>query len=259
MLGGRRPDERGEPEEAEGATAAVPPPPWRTSTSAPARPPLSREAIVEAALRVLDADGIGGLSMRRVGEELGAGAASLYWHVRNKEELCQLVFERVSAGVELPEPDSSRWQEQLRAVAGGMRHALASHRDVGRLSLGRIPAGATFAVFTEWLFTLLGPAGIPERVIARLGDLLGLYVGAHAFEESLGVASPTGEEVPPEEVVAMLRGYLASLPEDRFPRTRAAAGLLFGGGPEARFAFGIDVILRGLASYATPADPPPAG
>jgi hypothetical protein len=107
-------------------------------------------------------------------------------------------------------------------------------------------------VYNEWLFTLLKPVGIPDRVIAYLGDLFGLYVGAYAFEETLGVVSPTGEELTPEQVTGMFREYTESLPEDRFPHTRAAANLLFSGGPEERYAFGVEILLRGVESYVTP-------
>jgi AcrR family transcriptional regulator len=232
-------------------SSGVPEPPWRLAPRSAPRVPLTREAIVEAALRVLDAEGMEGLSMRRVAEELGTGAASLYWHVRNKEELFQLIFERVTQETALPEPDPSRWKEQLKALAFQMRAVLNSHRDVARLSLGRIPAGATLALYNEWLFALLKPVGIPDRVIAYLGDFAGLYVGAYAFEESLGVSSPTGEDLPPEQILEMFRGYVLSLPEDRFPNTRAAADLLFAGGPDERFEFGIDLMLRGLETYAS--------
>ena len=91
------------------------------------------------------------------------------------------------------------------------------HRDVARISLGRIPAGPTLARYSEWLFELLQPVGIPDQVIAYLGDLMGLYIGAFAFEESLGIASPTGEDLPPDQIVQMFRDYVASLPDDRFP------------------------------------------
>lgn len=230
--------------------AGVPEPPWREAAKPGARTPLTREAIVAAALRVLDKDGIDGLSMRRVGEELGTGAASIYWHVRNKEELLQLVFERVIEETELPEPDPSRWQEQLRAFAVRTREVLNSHRDVARLSLGRIPSGPTMVVYNEWLFALLTPVGIPDQVIAYLGDLFGLYVGAFAFEESLGTSSFTGGDLTPEQFFGMLRDYVLSLPEDRFGHTRRVVDLLFGGGPDARFAFGVDLLLRGLETYA---------
>ena len=89
-------------------------------------------------------------------------------------------------------------------------------------------------------------------MIAYLGDLLGLYVGAFAFEESLGLASPTGEDLPPEQIVQMFREYVQSLPADRFPHTRSAVDLLFGGDQDERFEFGLDVIVRGVQTFARP-------
>lgn len=233
------------------AAEGLPEPAWREPKDTP-KTPLTRQAIVEAALRVLDRDGMDALSMRKVGEELRTGAASLYWHVRNKDELLQLVFEAVSEEAALPAPDPSRWQEQLRGLADEMRRTMQRHRDVARISLGRIPAGPTLARTSEWLFALLQPAGIPDQVIADLGDLMSLYIGAFAFEESLGVASPTGEDLPPDEIIQMFRAYVASLPDDRFPRTKGAVDLLFGRGNDERFDFGLDVMIRGLETYATP-------
>lgn len=232
----------------------IPEPPWRADARAAPRVPLTREAIIEAALRVLDREGMDGLSMRRVAEELGTGAASLYWHVRNKGELLQLLSERLAAEMTLPDPDPSRWQEQLKDLGRQMRAGAHRHRDGARITLGRIPSGPAIARFTEWLFELLTPVGIPDRVIAYLGDLAGLYVGAYAFEESLGLASPTGEDLPPERIVAMLRDYLLSLPADQFPHVHRAIGDIFGGDADERFEFGLDVILRGIATYAQPGD-----
>ena len=212
--------------------------------------PLTQDTIVDAALRVLDADGLDGLSMRRVGEELNVGAASIYWHVRNKEELLQLILERVVGEMDLPEPDPARWKEQLRDYAFQVRDVLHRHRDVARISFGRIPSGPQVALAMEWLFTLLTPVGIPAQVISFSGDLFALYVGAYAFEESLGPASPG--DLPPEQFLDMMKDYLRSLPPDRFPYTTQAAEMIFSDPPDARFAFGVDLLLRGLESYAQP-------
>src|SRR5262245_45334246 len=101
--------------------ALVPEPPWRKSTRRAARrQPLSREAIVEAALRVLDAEGVDALTMRRVATELGTGAGALYWHVASKEELLILLIDQVAGELDLPEPDPDRWQEQLKEVGREM-------------------------------------------------------------------------------------------------------------------------------------------
>jgi AcrR family transcriptional regulator len=77
-------------------------------------PPSPREGIVDAGLRVLAHEGADGLSMRRVAEELGTGPASLYWHVANKDELINLLVDRVASEIELPPPDPAHWQQQLK-------------------------------------------------------------------------------------------------------------------------------------------------
>ncbi len=232
-------------------TDHVPEPAWRLREDRPrrTRAPLTREAIVDAALGVLDRDGIDGLSMRRVAEALGTGPASLYWHVRNKEELLQLLFERLTSDLPLPRPDPTRWQSQLRDLARALREQSHRHRDAARLSLGRVPSGPAFARTTEWLFDLLVPLGVPDRVIGLAGDTAALFAGAFAFEESLGVASPTGEPLSGEAISEMFREYLKSLPADRFPHLVRAARTLFDPDPDERFEFGVDLLLRGLATY----------
>jgi len=230
------------------AVPVAPDPPWQKPARLP-RAPITREAIVAAALAVMDELGMEGLSMRRVADKLGTGAASLYWHVRNKDELFQLIFDAVMDKLTLPPPDPAHWKQQLRELAERARSVMSEHRDVGRLSLGRVPGGQQTAVIGEWFFTLLSPLGIPDRVIAYLGDFFGLYLGAYAFEESIGVASPTGEEMSQEDVAKMLRDYLLPLPGDKFPHVVRAADLIFNADREDRWEFGIDLILRGLESY----------
>ena len=227
----------------------VPEPPWHRAPSQP-RTPITRDAIIEAALVVLDKVGMDGLSMRRVAEELGTGAASLYWHVRNKDELFQLIFDRVTREMVLPEPDPAHWKEQLKALGYEMRKVLGKYRDVARLSFGRVPSGPQTALFAEWLFTLLQPVGVPDEAIALVGDFAALYVGAYCYEASVGFPAPTGEDLTPETWVQMMRDYIVSLPRDRFPRTIAAVDLLLAFNPEERFEFGLDLIIGGLENYA---------
>jgi len=235
---------------------AIPEPPWRTPRPAPRaqREPLSRDAIVAAAVRVLDRDGLEGLSMRRVADALGVAPASLYWHVRNKDELLQFVSEALTAAAVLPPPDPSRWREQLRDVALQVREAGKRHRDLARITLGRVPWGPDLARLNEWMFALLTPAGVPDRVVALAGDMAALYTAAFGYEESLGLASPTGEPMEPEAVMAMFRQYLLSLPAQQFPHLHRAVDALFAGDADERFAFGIDLIIRGIATYAHEAE-----
>ena len=232
----------------------VPDPPWQATPRArPARAPLSQDAIVHAALRVLDREGSAGLSMRRVAEELGTGPASLYWHVANKDALINLIIDQVAGEVALPEPDPDHWQEQLREWLLGVRRVFERHPGVAALTLGRVPTGPNVLRWAEWTLALLRGAGIPDRIAAFAGDLLGLYLGATGYEAAMPpMTSATGEPLSVEESVATIRGYFASLPADQFPNVVATVDELVRGGPEERFELGLDVILRGLASYARP-------
>jgi AcrR family transcriptional regulator len=240
-----------------GRDEEIPEPPWRAARSdRPARTPLSRDAIVDAALRVLEREGSGGLSMRRIADELGTGAATLYWHVTSKDGLIDLILDRVGDEIGVPEPDPSRWQEQLVQWVVDSRAVYQRHPGVGALTLGRIPVGPNMVRWVEWILALLRGVGIPDRIAAYAGDLLGLYLGAQALEDSMGPQSPTGEPLQTDELVGMMRGYFESLPEDRFPNIHGTLDELFAGDADGRFRLGLEIIVRGLASYAEP--PPPA-
>jgi AcrR family transcriptional regulator len=233
-----------------GQDRTVPEPPWKPAgRTRAARTPLTQEAIVEAALRVLAKEGADKLSMRRVAEELGTGPASLYWHVASKDDLVNLLVDRVASEVQVPEPDPEHWQEQLKKWMLQARRVFKRYPGVAALTLGRVPVGPTLVRWTEWLLALLRGAGMPDRIAAYAGDLGGLYLGATAYEEGMPLPSPTGEDLPPEKIVEMFRSYYQSLPPDQFPNVHAALDELFSGGPDERFELGLDVIIRGLASY----------
>lgn len=243
-------------EESNGArktreASSIPDPPWRAENRAAPRIPLTRETVVDAAMRVLQRAGMDALSMRRVADELGTGPASLYGHVRNKEELIQLILERFTLAHEpLPVPDPPRWQAQLKDLARQTRERMGKSRDMARISLGRVPSGQSTARISEWLFELLLPAGIPLQVAALFGDLMALYVGAFAYEESLPLPSPTGEDLAPEQIATMFKDYFRSLSSDQFPYLHVALDELFDSDRDKRFEFGLDLLVRGLASYA---------
>jgi AcrR family transcriptional regulator len=211
---------------------------------------LSREAIAAAALEIVDREGLDAVTMRRVAEALGTGAASLYAHVGGKEELLELVVERAIGELRpTGEPDPERWQEQLKDAARQMKAIFTKHRDLARASFARIPLGENALLGSEWLISVLRVGGLPDQVIAYACDLLPMYTMAVAYEESLYA----GESISDEEMdqyIAGMRTYFESLPRERFPNTVALAGAMTAGSRDERFEFGLDVLVRGLASMA---------
>jgi AcrR family transcriptional regulator len=205
---------------------------------------LSREAIVTAALAVLDEVGLEGLSMRRVAEAMGAGAASLYWHVADKEQLIHLILDRAMGEIDLPEPEPERWEDQLREFAHAGRAMFARHRDLALASLGRVPMGPNLVRLTEWLLGVLHGAGVPSRPAAWFGDVFALVGAAQAVEDHLAATGDTAEFTAMGE-------YLAALSPEQFPNITKASPELITGSADDRFEFTLGLLLRGLASYAT--------
>jgi TetR/AcrR family transcriptional regulator, tetracycline repressor protein len=226
----------------------LPDPPWlRARRPRPTRERLTREAIVDGALRVLDCEGAAKLSMRRIAQELGCGVGAIYWHVENKEQLIQLVFDRVIGEFPLPEVDPKRWREQVKDAARAERDVMRRHPGIAELSFGRIPFGPNAIRYFEWHLSLLR-AGLSDDVAALAGDLIHLYVSAYAYEECVGVRVPAGDNGNPEEFIGEMREYMASLPPERFPNLTALAAPVTAGGPEERFEFGLDTLLDGLVA-----------
>lgn len=150
---------------------------------APERGGLGRDEVVRTALALLDEVGLDGLSMRRLAEGLGVQAASLYWHLQNKEELLDLLADAIYAEVPAPRPDRP-WREQLEAFAWGYRRVLLAHRDAGQILARRLGAGS-FELM-EGIVALLLRAGFSPEDAAEAGSLVLSFVPRFTSD----VASP---------------------------------------------------------------------
>src|SRR5580704_11634868 len=233
-------------ETAAAASAALPPPPRfpRASKRPTRRTALTVEAIVAAAIEVLDEAGVVGLSMRRVADQLGTGAASLYAHVSGKDELLELVFDELVGQVPLPEPDPTIWREQVRQMLRDLRSALVSHRDAALAGLGRIPTTPKALVAAERLAATLRVGGLSDRVIALGLDQLTLFVAAEAFETGLMEYGRDPRDV--QRYYEDVHAFYMRLPADRFPVLASAVDDITGPDGDERFEFGLDVLIAGL-------------
>jgi AcrR family transcriptional regulator len=225
----------------------VPEPPWQTAPRrrGTPRPQLSREVVVSAALQVIEADGGDALTMRRVADQIGVSASALYGYVANKEELVQLVVDRIFREVPDPAP-AGDWQQMMKEYARAVLATFRRHPGVAGLTLGRVVFTPSMLDMGERMLAEMRAAGMPDQVAAFAGDLGSLYVAAYAYEQD--VTPMAGRE---QEFVAQFAGWIRSLPADRFPNTVALAGNLVAGDADDRFEWGLDVLIRGLASYLT--------
>jgi AcrR family transcriptional regulator len=235
----------------------IPVAPWLQRGAKPRRQraerALSRETIVEAVLRVVDAEGTDAATMRRVAQELNTGAASLYAHVVGREELLDLAFDKVIGEVVFDEtPDPKRWRAQVRDLCVAWHGVLLTHRDLAKVGLGKVPSGPYAVEAMERMLAIMRAGKLSDRVIAFGADLISQYVTASAYETSLFIErnlDPDGNFIDWHDEMEQ---FFASLPVDRFPTIVSMASALVGEADEtdgeARFLFGLDVIISGLAT-----------
>jgi AcrR family transcriptional regulator len=240
----------------------IPPPPWQRLPDRPSRrrrEPISREAIVKAAIDLLDREGLPALSMRRLGDELGAGAASLYWHVGSKDGLLDLVLDEIIGEQQVPDPDPARWQEQLKEVARHQRRVSLRHPYVVRISIGRIPMGPNALQYSERVLGILRAGGLPPRLAVQgylvlIATVNGFTVDETGVDDD-GPAGPDGNAPPSDparrqEAADMARDYVASLPAEQFPNMVALADEFAFADADERFEMLIDIFVDGLARRA---------
>jgi TetR/AcrR family transcriptional regulator, tetracycline repressor protein len=172
---------------------------------------LSREKILEAALRVVDEEGMGALSMRRLGAELGVNPMSIYHHLPDKDAVVSGLVELVFSGMQVRYPEESSWQEQVRAWAGAYRDLVRAHPNLV-LEIVSSAAAATEVVLlvNEPLYGALEEAGLPPAEVVRAADSVVDFI--HGFAIAEGV-QPQGQSFDRRELLERLEeGAAAGLP-----------------------------------------------
>jgi TetR/AcrR family transcriptional regulator, tetracycline repressor protein len=207
-----------------------------------ARGQLTREHIVTSALRVLDEEGFDGVTMRRLADELGVKAASLYNHVRDKDELLALMADSISA--ELPTFDHTKpWREQAEGLAKGIRRVLKKHRDGARVMAATPPVGPNRLRAIEQLLDAITKAGFPRSTIPDIAFLTSSFIIGFVLDETMGQPSD-GASARRRQQDA--RRWMKSLPAAEFPNLVSLADELVGSEADRRFELGIRALLDGF-------------
>ncbi|WP_422770426.1 TetR/AcrR family transcriptional regulator [Plantactinospora sp. WMMC1484] len=157
----------------------------RPSRARGEQPTLSREQIVRTAIELLDAEGPAGLSMRRLGTRLGAGATSVYWYVANKDELLELAVDEVMGEVYVPEVGDTSWRVGASVLATGIRAMLLRHPwAIGLLGV-RPTIGPNAMRIGDRTVALLTAAGFAGLELAHASAML----SAHAIGSATTVSA----------------------------------------------------------------------
>ncbi|MEV8021759.1 TetR/AcrR family transcriptional regulator [Streptomyces sp. NPDC086554] len=213
------------------------------------REQLSREQIVAEAVRLLDADGLESLSMRKLGTRLDAGATSLYRHVANKDELIELVVDEVYGELDFPAADTADWRTAAARSAQSLRAMILRHPWVASVlgQVGLIHLGPNVTRMSERMTSVYATAGFPPDETGQAMRTVISYVIGMATSEAAYLSLIARSGVSEQE-------FAQNLPSDKGGAggdgDRDGGGDLKVGNPErAReegFDYGLQRVLDGL-------------
>ncbi|WP_231619155.1 TetR/AcrR family transcriptional regulator [Nonomuraea sp. SBT364] len=216
------------------------------------QPSLSREQIVAEALRLLDAEGIGALSMRRLGSQLGSVATAIYWHVANKDELIELVVDEVFGEVKVPVAGSrAEWREAAATLARDWRAMILRHPWTVHALDEMVSAfhGPNSLRLSDEMLALFEAAGFDLLEADHAGKTLISYVLGIATSEAAALSKLARGDQSEREWIQSLWPSADEAARDH-PRLRALYAAYRDADPgknrEDSFAYGLERVLDGI-------------
>jgi TetR/AcrR family tetracycline transcriptional repressor len=207
------------------------------------RPDLSRDAIVDRALTIADAEGIAAITVRRIAQEFGVTPMALYWHVKSKDELLDAMGDRFFDDLD-PIPADGDWADQLRAAVTTLVAALRRHPGAAHLAAPRVMYCAAGRDLAEQTLALLRVEGF---TVTQAAD-----IARHAMQTAIMLvmneagAEPYAAAEQREELLEAKRSALKALPIDRYPRlVEAADAMTDCPDVEGYYEFGVDMFVAG--------------
>jgi len=212
-----------------------------TGTSAERRIPLSRERVLRAAIDFADRRGIEALSMRKLGQELGVEAMSLYNHVANKDDILDGMIDIVVGEIEVP--SGAPWKEAMRRRAISARRVFSRHPWATALMDSRTSPGPAALHYYDAVIGSLREAGFSIAMAAHAFSALDSYIYGFALQE-LSLPFDSADEAA--DIAEMV---LQQLPADQYPHLTEMIiehALQPGYDYAHEFEFGLELILDGL-------------
>jgi TetR/AcrR family tetracycline transcriptional repressor len=187
--------------------------------------------------------------MRRLAERLGVKAASLYRHVRDKDELLVLLGDEISGQISLVWPTGT-WQQQLIEMARNARRGLLAHRDAAQLLAITAPFGPRRLRHIESLLRILRTAGLSPRDAARAAYHCNNFVTEFVADEGRFASFAAAPGSNRRKMFAQARKHFKSLSPSEYPVIVELADHLAEDDPDGLFQFGLEVWLRGLSALS---------
>lgn len=205
---------------------------------------LTLDAIVDAALELIDESGFDALSMRKLAAHCGVGAMTLYGYVRTKDELLGAIADRLFAEIDLPDARQDLpWEEQVKAVFRSVRRVFVEHPHLADVVAKQHTNAIAMYRGAESVLRPMRQAGVGDD------DAVSAFVALTTFTTGFAQREAHADLRSAQAGQRLLA--IGSLPEDEFANVVELAGRLVAKESEKHFEDGLDFIVRGVAERRT--------
>jgi TetR/AcrR family transcriptional regulator, tetracycline repressor protein len=202
---------------------------------------LSRARVIEAALEMIDSEGLDAVTMPAVAKRLGVGTMSLYRHVEDKNDLVNAVAERVLGDVKVPDGKPNDWKGRVVGYLRALREAAIAHPALARiLAEHGLTVGPVFEQL-ELAHGILRRAGFSDRDAVRTFYTLFVYVFGFVIWEL-----PRVHQQPEASYADSWNAAIDQLDVDSYPTMHALREVLATAASAEQFEYGLDRLIRSL-------------
>ena len=214
---------------------------------------LDRDRITRVTVRLLDAEGLTGFSMRRLAAELNVTAMSVYWYVDTKDELLELALDAVFGELRPPDPDAGLdWREELRALARENRALLVRHPWLSRLVGTYLNIGPHSLAFSRSVQTVVRRSGLPAYRLTGAISAVFQFVYGYGTIESRFLARVADTGLSPDEYFQNSMRAVTEVPDNAGTIEDARDIMAARGGDtvaemlDRDFEFALDLLVAGI-------------
>ena len=209
---------------------------------------LSKRTVVDRALKLADTDGLDGLTIRKLAQDLGVTPMALYWHFRSKEDLLEGMAEQVWGEIELRVDPSVPWWAQLQGGLESLLRVLRAHPSAPPLLLGTEKRSEAALRAIETALAILRGAGFDPAHAAEIARST-LWTGITLVMSEAGYKP----ELSAEERTEWNRRSqveLAMLPAARYPHLVECAAPMANCDPDFHYRLGVEMFIAGVRAMA---------
>ena len=205
---------------------------------------LSRDEVIEGGLALLEKEGLERLTMRRLAQALGVQAGAIYWHFKDRQDLEDAMVDELMKGATSP-PLQGSWDQQVAELIRRLTRGLMSRRHSSQLIPRALKPGPHGLAASEALIKAVRAWGQDEEITMWATSVIGYFVLGYVTDVQ------ATEEAKARGMISIARNMIKKLDKKQFPEITALGEQSFehmvtARSHQARFEFGLEVMLRGL-------------